>query len=466
MIEENQKYLNRLLILFDICSIVLSYWISWFLRFRTRLFFSYFESLPPSVYLSMLVFLLAVLLVLYSACDLYSRQYHRTRTDVANILKANAIALAIFSMLLFLIKIVHFSRGMLLTFFAIETIIMMTERLLVRAVLLKHWSSDKNTRGVVLIGYSRAAEEYIDRILRNPQWGYRIRGILDDSVKAGTEYHGIKVLGRIDNLMVILPYSNLDEIVITLGLSEYYRLENIVALCEKSGVHTKFVPDYNNIVPTKSYTEDVLGLPVINIRYVPLSNPFQGGVKRLIDIAGSLIGIAITSPVMLTVAILIKVKSPGPVLFRQERVGLHNKCFNMYKFRSMVVQDSAKEEKAWTTKDDPRVTKIGHFLRRTNLDELPQLFNILKGEMSLVGPRPERPFFVKKFSEEIPRYNIKHQVRPGLTGWAQVHGYRGDTSIKKRIDYDLYYIENWTLWLDVKIIFLTLFGKLVNKNAY
>ena len=169
---------------------------------------------------------------------------------------------------------------------------------------------------------------------------------------------------------------------------------------------------------------------------------------------------------MLTVAILIKVKSPGPVLFRQERVGLHNKCFNMYKFRSMVVQDSAKEEKAWTTKDDPRVTKIGHFLRRTNLDELPQLFNILKGEMSLVGPRPERPFFVKKFSEEIPRYNIKHQVRPGLTGWAQVHGYRGDTSIKKRIDYDLYYIENWTLWLDVKIIFLTLFGKLVNKNAY
>lgn len=323
-----------------------------------------------------------------------------------------------------------------------------------------------NQKQVVLVGYSRAAEEYIDRIQENPQWGYVVRGILDDNVAAGTLYKGIKVIGRIANLNVILPESRLDEIAITLGLSEYYRLEEIVALCEKSGVHTKFIPDYNKIIPTKPYTEDILGLPVINIRYVPLSNTFNSMVKRVMDIIGSIIGIIVASPVMLVMCILIKLTSPGPLIYRQERVGLHNQTFWMYKFRSMEIQPEAEEKKAWTVKNDPRVTGIGRFMRRTSIDELPQLFNILKGDMSLVGPRPERPFFVEKFREEIPRYMVKHQVRPGLTGWAQVNGYRGDTSIRKRIEYDLYYIENWSVGLDIKIMFMTIFKGFVNKNAY
>ena len=171
-------------------------------------------------------------------------------------------------------------------------------------------------------------------------------------------------------------------------------------------------------------------------------------------------------PVMLVTAILIKATSPGPVIFCQERVGLHNKPFKMYKFRSMAVQSAAKEKSQWTTPGDPRVTPIGRFIRKTSIDELPQLFNVLKGDMSLVGPRPERPFFVEKFKEEIPRYMIKHQVRPGMTGWAQVNGYRGDTSITKRIEHDLYYIENWTLGFDFKIMFLTVFKGFINKNAY
>lgn len=169
---------------------------------------------------------------------------------------------------------------------------------------------------------------------------------------------------------------------------------------------------------------------------------------------------------MLAAALAVRFTSPGPVLFKQERVGLHNKTFQMYKFRTMEMQKPSFEQKAWTVKDDPRVTKVGKLLRRTSLDELPQLFNILLGEMSLVGPRPERPQFVEKFKEEIPRYMIKHQVRPGLTGWAQINGYRGDTSIRKRIEYDLYYIENWTLSFDIKIMFLTIFKGFINKNAY
>ncbi|MDE7066311.1 MAG: exopolysaccharide biosynthesis polyprenyl glycosylphosphotransferase [Schaedlerella arabinosiphila] len=184
------------------------------------------------------------------------------------------------------------------------------------------------------------------------------------------------------------------------------------------------------------------------------------------DIFGSLFAIILFSPVMLGVVLIIKFTDPGPLIFKQERIGLKNKPFYMYKFRSMIMQKESDEEKGWTRKDDPRVTPIGHFIRRTSIDELPQLFNILKGDMSLVGPRPERPQFVEKFKEEIPRYMIKHQVRPGLTGWAQINGFRGDTSIRKRIECDLYYIENWTLGLDLKIIVLTFFKGFINKNAY
>ena len=343
---------------------------------------------------------------------------------------------------------------------------MTIERNGIRIVLRSMRSKGYNQKHILLVGYSSAAEGFIDRVNKNPEWGYTIRGIIDDTKERGSEYKGVKVIGCIEDLDYILEQNSLDEIAITLGLEEYYKLEKIVAECEKSGVHTKFIPDYGNIIPTRPYTEDLLGLPVINIRYVPLSNTFNAMLKRIVDIFGALVAIILFSPVMLFSCIMIKLTSPGPLIYRQTRVGLHNKPFEMYKFRSMEVQTEEKEKKAWTVKNDPRVTGFGKFMRHTSIDELPQLFNILKGDMSLVGPRPERPFFVEKFREEIPRYMVKHQVRPGLTGWAQVNGYRGDTSIRKRIDCDLYYIENWTLGLDFKILFLTFFKGFVNKNAY
>lgn len=359
-----------------------------------------------------------------------------------------------------------FSRQLVFLFYGIDTVLEVVVRFLIRRALVNIRKKGMNLKRILLVGYSRAAEEYIDRINANPQWGYVVRGILDDNIERGTMYKGVKVIGRIDNLLVILPQNHLDEIAITLGLNEYYKLERIVGLCEKSGVHTKFIPDYNNIIPTKPYTEDLLGLPVINIRHVPLSNTFNMMVKRTMDVCGSLLCIVLFSPVMLLMAALIKLTSPGPLIFKQERVGLHNRPFKMYKFRSMEVQTEREEQKGWTVKNDPRVTGIGRFMRKTSIDELPQLFNVLKGDMSLVGPRPERPQFVEKFREEIPRYMVKHQVRPGMTGWAQINGYRGDTSIRKRIEYDLYYIENWTVGLDFKILFLTCFKGFINKNAY
>ena len=249
-------------------------------------------------------------------------------------------------------------------------------------------------------------------------------------------------------------------------MKEYYKLGDMVAICEKSGVHTKFVPDYYKFISTNPVTEDLNGLPVINIRNVPLTNTVNKCIKRLVDIIGSIVCIILFSPIMAVVAVLVKKSSPGPIIFCQERVGLHNKPFKMYKFRSMGVQSASKEQKAWTVHNDPRVTPVGRIIRKTSLDELPQLFNVLKGDMSLIGPRPERPLFVEKFKEEIPRYMIKHQVRPGMTGWAQVCGFRGDTSIEGRIEHDIFYIENWTLSFDIKILFLTVFKGFVNKNAY
>lgn len=467
MIKDNQKNFTRLHVAIDIIVIAFSYIFAWFFRFVGPLADSATTSKTFEEYMILLLMIIPGYLLLYQAFTLYEPiRMQGRRLVLANVIKANTLGFLIIMFVLYYVEEGNFSRVTFGIFYVTNICLEWAVRMFIFYILRDMRKKGLNQKQVLLVGYSRAAEEYIDRIQQNPQWGYTVRGILDDNVPAGTMYKNVKVIGRIANLMVILPVSSLDEIAITLGLNQYYRLEEIVTLCEKSGVHTKFIPDYNKIIPTKPYTEDIQGLPVINIRYVPLSNTFNALVKRVMDIVGSIVGIIVSSPVMLLMCILIKLTSPGPLIYKQERVGLHNKTFCMYKFRSMEVQPESEEKKAWTKKNDPRVTGIGKFMRRTSIDELPQLFNILKGDMSLVGPRPERPFFVEKFREEIPRYMVKHQVRPGLTGWAQVNGYRGDTSIRKRIECDLYYIENWSIGFDIKIMFLTVFKGFINKNAY
>ncbi len=466
MIRDNQKYFSRLQVVLDAGVIILSYLVAWYVM-MANVGGREIGVLPPEVYMMVLVILVPFFLLLYYACNLYTpMRMQGRRLEGGNILKANIIGGLSAMAVLYLIHQMDASRMLLIVFLFLNVTLTVVERNIVRMVMMNARRLGLNQKHIILVGYSRAAEEYIDRIVQNPQWGYRVMGILDDNVAPGTLYRNVEVLGFIESLSFILEGNRPDEIAITLGLEEYDKLERIVAMCEKSGVHTKFIPDYGNIIPTKPYTEDILGLPVINIRHVPLSNTFNMMVKRVMDIVGASCAIILFSPVMLLAAILIKLTSKGPLIFRQERVGLHNKPFQMYKFRSMEVQTKRRERSGWTVKNDPRVTPIGKLIRRTSVDELPQLFNVLKGDMSLVGPRPERPQFVEKFREEIPRYMVKHQVRPGMTGWAQVNGYRGNTSIRKRIEYDLYYIENWTVGLDIKILILTVFKGFVNKNAY
>ena len=469
MIRDNQKYFNRLLVLLDALVIAATYWLSWFfwINFYVRGNNPETGVLPIETYLAAFVAIVPGYLILYNAFDMYSsKRTSRTAYEVFNIIKANTVGLLAIMVVLFAINIPDFSRGIVGVFYGLNILAESFMRKGVRHMLRYVRRKGYNLKHMLLVGYSRAAEEYINKITSNQEWGYEVYGILDDRVPVGASYKGVKVIGTIEMLGEVLSEGTFDEIGITLALSDYEMLESIVNICEKSGVHTKFIPDYNSVIPSRPYLEDLDGLAVVNIRRVPLTNLLNRALKRMMDIFGALVAIIVFSPLMLLAAIGVKLTSKGPLIFKQERVGLHNKPFQMYKFRSMEQQPEEDEKKGWTKKDDPRVTRVGKILRKTSIDELPQLFNVLKGDMSLIGPRPERPLFVEKFKEEIPRYMIKHQVRPGITGWAQVNGYRGDTSIRKRIEYDLYYIENWSIIFDFKILFLTFFKGFVNKNAY
>ena len=472
MIKDNQKRLNRMHVLLDILVTVVAYALAWFIVISGKVLPLDEGVLKPQVYFMALIFIVPIYLILYASFHLYvPKRIQGRRSELANICKANVIGLMLFTFVLFGLRrfvshLSYFSTKMILAFFAANIILLEAERISIRIFLRSLRTNGYNQKHVLLIGYSRAAEGFIDRVSVNPEWGYHVQGILDDHRPAGFAYKKVQVLGPTNHLEDFLASNTLDEIAITLSIKEYSNLEQIVAACEKSGVHTKFIPDYNNIIPTIPYMEDLQGLPVIQIRHVPLTGVFNATMKRIVDLAGALFGLIVFSPLMLVTALLIKITSPGPVLFSQERIGLHNRPFKMYKFRSMEVQDPGRERSQWTTPHDPRVTPVGRFIRKTSIDEMPQFFNVLIGDMSLVGPRPERPLFVEKFKEEIPRYMIKHQVRPGLTGWAQVNGYRGDTSITKRIEHDLYYIENWSLGFDFKIMLLTVFKGFINKNAY
>lgn len=489
MIKENQKFLNKLLVCFDGFSIVLALIFSWYIRFESGIIDVAESHMTFQQYLIPALFITPVYLIIYSFFKLYTPyRVKSTFEEFLNILRANTLGVLIFILMLYLFKQIDYSRYLLLIFAGSNIIITTIERSTIRYILKRLRKNGRNLKHIIIVGYSDLTEEFLIRLKKNRQWGYNVIGILDDN-KAAKNYktmehyemitsdeiaaatqirdiQNVQVVGKISSLKYYLDKFDIDEVFITLNIKEYDKLGSIINACEKSGVRTEIIPDYYKYIPAKPYVEEVDGLSIINIRYIPLDNLVNNMIKRAFDIICSLICIIILSPVMLITSIIIKITSPGPIFFKQERIGLNKKSFNMYKFRSMKVQKDCDEKAQWTTIDDPRKTKFGTFIRKTSMDELPQLFNVLKGDMSLIGPRPERPYFVEKFKEEIPKYMIKHQVRPGMTGWAQVNGWRGDTSIEKRIECDIYYIENWSFILDIKILCFTVFKGFINKNAY
>ena len=450
MIKENQRTLNQINGLTDVLILFPCMILAYFIRFTL------FHGMPGHIGLS--YYLMAVLSVsplfwlLYGLMGLYdSFRAKNFLREFSLLLRSNTIIFGILLAFFFAFKQFHLSRWTLFVFFALATIAVAVKRWFLRRLLRSFREHGYNLKHVLLIGCGEQAQAYC-RAVQND----RTLGFCVDSYLAPRDcLPGIAYRGTYDALAHVLERAAPDEVVIALEADEYPYLQSIIASSEKNGVKMSLIPFYNKYMPSRPSIDEVGDVSLVNLRHIPLDNIGNAFLKRAVDIVGSLLLILCTSPIMLFAAIGVKLSSPGPILFKQERVGLNKKPFYMYKFRSMRVND--KQNTGWSTNSDPRKTKFGSFIRKFSIDELPQFFNVLMGDMSLVGPRPELPYFVNQFKESVPLYMVKHQVRPGITGWAQVNGFRGDTSIQGRIEHDIYYIENWTLLFDIKILFMTVF---------
>ncbi|WML36773.1 undecaprenyl-phosphate glucose phosphotransferase [Clostridium sp. OS1-26] len=481
MIRQNQKYFNVILVIIDALTLLIAIKIAWYIRFNLNILSKAEGNYPLERYFVPLACMIPVYLGLYSLFKLYTpHRYKGIIKEVINLIKANILGILLFIMMLYLFKEINYSRYMIATFLVVGTMLSCLERCFLRGFLRLLRKKGYNLKHVIFVGVNDCTFDFMNKIKSNKHWGYNVVGVFSDILEekkfleqqevysevAAVLESNMNILGSIKSIEEYLGSYPIDEVFITLPFSHYKKLNWVIAICEKNGIKAQIIPEFSKFLSSRPYIEDIDGTAIISMRYIPLDSVLNKAIKRAFDIICSSLSIIIFSPVMLLCTVIIKITSPGPIIFKQERVGLNKKNFNMYKFRSMHIQRDEEEKVQWTTVDDPRKTKFGSFIRKTSIDELPQLFNVLKGDMSLVGPRPERPYFVDKFKEEIPKYMVKHQVRPGITGWAQVNGWRGDTSIEKRIECDIYYIENWNLWLDIKILFLTVFKGFVNRNAY
>jgi Undecaprenyl-phosphate glucose phosphotransferase len=325
----------------------------------------------------------------------------------------------------------------------------------VRELLERRWRAGIGLKRVLIAGAGDLGRMVADRILHHRELGYQVVGFVDD--RAGGDhigYRGLPLLGTLEEVGEIAQREKIDHLYVALPLEEHSKLLDLVEITSRECIDIKVVPDLLQFIAIRARLEDLDGLPVINVNDVPLQG-FNAWLKRLLDIILSAAALALLTIPLGIIALLVKWTSLGPVFYRQERMGLDGKAFNVYKFRSMYVNAEDTSGPVWARDDDPRATPLGRWLRRFDLDELPQFWNVLRGDMSIVGPRPERPFFVEQFKHRIPQYMLRHKVKAGITGWAQVNGWRGNTSLEKRIEYDLYYIENWSVTLDLKIMWLT-----------
>ena len=333
----------------------------------------------------------------------------------------------------------------------------------VRELLERRWRAGIGLKRVLIAGAGDLGRLVADRILQHRELGYQVIGFVDD--RAGGDhigYRGLPLLGTLGEVGDISQREKIDHLYVALPLEEHSKLLDLVEITSRECIDIKVVPDLLQFIALRARLEDLDGLPVINVNDVPLQG-FNAWVKRVLDILLSAVALAIIAVPLAIIAILVKWTSPGPVFYRQERMGLDGKAFNVYKFRSMYVDAEETTGPVWARDNDPRATPLGRWLRRFDLDELPQFWNVLRGDMSIVGPRPERPFFVEQFKHRIPQYMLRHKVKAGITGWAQVNGWRGNTSLEKRIEYDLYYIENWSVTLDLKIMWLTVIRGLFQR---
>ena len=462
MIQENQKLLNQINVISDgiivFCMMPLAYVI------RFGIFPHDVSSLPLSTYIPLDLFYTPFQLFTFAVLGVYrSYRVHPLRVELGRIFAGIAVDILVLVSLLYLFQAMYYSRLTLAFFCALTMGALGVKRCLLRRGLRWMRGKDLNQKHVLILGGGDMARRYLREIRGNQDYGYRAMGYLAD--RRSEDMMGLTYLGDFSAMDRILERYRPDEVISAIDMDEFHHMDQIVGECEKAGVRLAIIPFFADYMPPRPQFDYLNGLPLMNVRYIPLDNWGNAFMKRVMDIIGSALLLVVTSPLMLFCAIGVRLSSPGPVIFRQERVGRNKEPFTMYKFRSMYVNDS--EATAWSAAKDDRRTPFGAFIRKFSLDELPQFWNVLKGDMSLVGPRPEIPYYVEQFKSEVPLYMVKHQVRPGITGWAQVNGLRGDTSIEDRVEYDVYYIEHWSLFFDIKILFTTLFrGKFVNREKF
>lgn len=454
MIRENEALLNRLNIMTDLAALFLSVFLSYGIRF-------YIFNTAPENHLLLSAYMLFVLALVpfyylvLNAFDLINVFTSRSfGEEIVRLIQANTVMAGIITAILFALKWNLLSRWVMVQYFFISTLFLIG----------KHWLVDRlrrkgyHKKTLIILGSGDSAKDYLETICTQKGHVYEYLGYISGKAQLDGTY-----LGGYDRLFEVLNERKPNELICALDISEASYLEQIMSDCERTGTKVSIIPFCYRYIPSCPSIDQIDRIPLINIRKIPLDNYANAFLKRAMDFFGSLVLMILLSPVFLVTAIGVKISSPGPVIFKQERVGLNKELFMMYKFRSMVVNNQS--DTAWSTNEDPRKTKFGAFIRKFSIDELPQLYNVFKGDMSLVGPRPELPYFVKSFQNSVPLYMVKHQVKPGITGLAQVKGYRGDTSIPKRVEWDIHYIENWSLLLDIKILFQTVFKGLRNEEV-
>ncbi len=461
MIRRNQAFLNKLNILLDmmvtVAAYILASWI-WLILLdgeETNMAAISGRTVLLAFTYSLLLFLLLSVMGFYN-----TTRTRRLEWKIGRILVAVSVATLIGTALLFGFRLVDFSRGVLIIFYLGTILLLSAKYAVMRWMTRRFREKGYNLKHVLVIGTGELARQYQADIEGEPELGFSIKGFVGNKDRMkNPDLH----LGNFEMLDHELASPDLSEAVIALDPEDYGKIREIIAVCERNGVKYSVIPFYNDIIPANPVVETIGRSKLINMRNNRLDNVGWNLIKRGFDLFASALGVIVLSPLMAAIAIGVKLSSPGPVLFRQTRVGFNRQEFQMLKFRSMRTNE--EEATAWTKQTDSRRTKFGALIRKVSLDELPQLFNVLKGEMSLIGPRPELPYYVERFRETVPFYMVKHQVKPGITGWAQVNGYRGDTSIEKRIELDLWYIENWSVGLDIRILFRTVFGGMINREA-
>ena len=451
MIKENQQLLNRLNALSDGLIIFLMIPVSFWLRYQVLPNASVNMSLRN--YMIIGFFYTVLQIVVFFAVGVYRPFRHaRLRRKLSEMLVAFLIGLVLLLSWLSLQHMDNYSRQMIFLWFGLSFLLLSIKRIVLIRLMWHFRGKGYNLKHVVLVGSGAMAQQYLKKIETEISMGYHPLGYISEE-EADLD---IPWLGGFENLESVLEREKPDEVISAVESQDFDRTPLIIAACEKTGCKLSAIPIYAAYMSARPQIDDLDGIPLLNMRRIPLDNLANAFLKRTGDIICSALILVLFSPLMLFCAIGVKLSSPGPVIFAQKRVGLNKKTFMMYKFRSMRV--NPKQDTAWSTQEDSRKTAFGTFIRKYSLDEFPQFWNVLKGDMSMVGPRPEIPFYVDQFKEQIPRYMLKHLVRPGITGWAQVNGFRGDTSISERIRYDIEYIEHWSLGFDLRILLRTVFG--------